>query len=129
MKKYVYRLLEAELDLHQQLKDKIMKIVRTRCTIGNGRVARGALLAYIYYHLGFHGRPGNDFSRYFTQVLLEEGFRSSYLSGARCFIGLTWKNEDLKNWRRPLAEDLPKFNGGYFEMPIKDPDEQVLHLQ
>lgn len=127
--KYVYRLLEAKLALQEQLKDKIMDIIKARCTIGTGRVARGALLSYIYYHLGFHGRPGNDFSKYFTQILLEEGFRCSYLSGARCFIGLTWKDEDKKNWRRPVAEDLPKFNGGFFEMPVKEPNGQMLHLQ
>lgn len=121
MKKYVYRLLQAELELHQQLKDKVIKIVLSRCQPGYGRVTRGALLAYIYAQLGYPGRIGNDFSRYFSQVLLEEGFRSSYYSGKRIFTGLMWKGEDLKDWRRPLAEDLPKFNGKFFLMPCDSP--------
>lgn len=116
MKKYIYRLLEAELSLHQELKEKVLHIVKNRCNVGYGRVPRGALLAYIYFSLGFHGRIGNDFSKYFTKVLLEEGFRCSYYSGKRIFVGLRWKNEDMSNWRRPLAKDLPKFNGNFFYM-------------
>ena len=116
MKKYVYRLLDAELQLHQQLKDKVKGIVLSRCEPGYGRVPRGALLAYIHYHMGFHGRIGNDFAKYYSQVLLEEGYRCSYYSGKRIYVGLKWKNEKPADWRRPLAEDLPIFNGQFFEM-------------
>ena len=115
----IYKLLQAELQLHNDLRDKVLKIVKGRCNTGYGRVQRGALLAYIYYHLGFHGRIGNDFSRYFTKVLEEDGYRCSYYSGKRIYVGLSWRDEKKENWRRPLADDLPKFNGNFYILEPK----------
>jgi hypothetical protein len=123
--KYVYKLVEAELNIRKEFDSQIMNVVLSRCDEGWGRVPRGALLAYIYGKLGFSGRIGNDFAIYFSRVLNENGIRSSSYSGKRCFCGIKWKGEDLKNWRRPLAEDLPKFNGSFFLMPETENQEHI----
>lgn len=110
MNTQIAQYLEAQLNLREQLKERILAIVSERCDTGVGRVQRGALHFYIYSKLGLKGKPGNHFHKYLSKVLEEAGYRDSYLEGVRCTCGLTWKGETKEDWRYPKAEDLPKFS-------------------
>ena len=107
---------EIELGMRNLLVQQIFKITTDRCNIGYGKVPRGCLFTYIYFQLGFHGRPGNPFFKYLNQVFEELGFRSTIYEGKRIIAGLSWKNEEKKDWRLPKAKDLPHFNGKYYSM-------------
>ena len=99
---------KAELEQRQELDQQVMDLVLERCQVGSGyRVQRGALHQYVHDKLGLIGQPNRSFAKYLNKVLVERGFRCSYLHGAKCYYGLRWKGED--NWKQPVAADLPVF--------------------
>ena len=109
----VEELVEVALRNREELKSQIVSLIRERCDVGHGRVQRGALHLYLYRKLGFYGHPGNDFARYITKILTDAGFRDSYLRGARCYYGLSFKGEKKEVWRKPQASDIPRWIGNH----------------
>ena len=103
----IQEVIDAELNARQQLSEQILEIIQARCINGAGRVQRGALHLYVYNKLGFHGSPGNKFARFINKIMVNAGYRDSYLVGKRCYYGLSFKGESKENWNNPTGEDIP----------------------
>lgn len=99
--------IQAELSNRQEFEKQILDIIQDRCVTGSGRVQRGALHLYVYDKLGFHGQPGNKFARLINKIMINAGYRDSYLMGKRCYCGLSFKGERKENWNKPMGLDLP----------------------
>ena len=88
-------LINAEIQRREDLKKYIFSLVLSHCKIGKGHIRRGAIQEKVYHDLGFHGRSGNDFARFITKVLVENGIRNSWSKGKRVYYGLVWKYDDI----------------------------------
>ena len=83
--------VDAELAEREAFKQHVMDLVHSHCETGKGHVQRGKLQELVHHDLGFHGRPGNHFSRFIGKTLEENGYRKSYCRGHRVYYGLVWK--------------------------------------
>lgn len=89
--KSIQEIAQAQLEARDQLAQQIMSIIHSGFATENGSVKRGVVQNYVYHSLGFHGRCGNAFARFISQVLEENGYRKSYSSGQRVYYGLKEK--------------------------------------
>lgn len=112
--------IAAELKHRQDLETQILTIVRARCETGSGRVQRGALHLYIYRQLGFHGQPGDTFAKFINKVMVNNGYRASFLSGKRCYCGLYFKGETKETWNHPVSDDIPFWSSNTEKFMFKE---------
>ncbi len=117
--------IEAELQHRQELEEQILSIVNARCENGSGRVQRGALQLYIYRKLGFHGQPGDKFAKFINKVMINNGYRASFLSGKRCYCGLYFKGETKETWNHPISLDLPFWSSNTEKFMFKGEEKDL----
>ena len=87
--------INAEHNRREEFKKEILEMVYACCTIGDGRIRKGILQRAIYNALGFHGKPGTNFARFLSKLLLEEGFRNGSCGGQAYYFGLVSKTEPI----------------------------------
>ena len=110
---YLKEYVNNELNNRELLEKEVLNIINDRCVTGNGRVQRGALHLYIYKKLGFYGQPGNKFAKFINKIMVNNGYRDSYLIGKRCYCGLHFKGENKKTWNAPIGKDLPIWSSNF----------------
>lgn len=93
----ISEIVELELQARKAFDLQLISIIESRYQKGTGAVKRGELQQYLYNDLGFHGRKSDQFCSYINKLLVEQGFRNSYLRGERVVYGLIPKADlDLK---------------------------------
>lgn len=93
----ISEIVELELQARKAFDLQLISIIESRYQKGTGAVKRGELQQYLYNDLGFHGRKSDQFCSYINKLLVEQGFRNSYLRGERVVYGLVPKADlDLK---------------------------------
>lgn len=89
-------LIQQELQAREDIKNQIMDMVMEVCQDSyDGYIQRGPLQRYLWEQLGMKGRPSNQFSRFVNRILTNKGYRNSFHVGARCYYGLSWKDNSI----------------------------------
>lgn len=105
----IKRIVDAEIYVRDEFRKQIMELVYKYCYKGTAHIQKLKLWTVLYNELGFYGKPGPEFSKYFSRVLLEAGFESVKYEGLVTIKGLMWYDET-----RPVVKhDRIRVGHGY----------------
>jgi len=104
------KVIHEELSQRNDIKQKAIDIILSRCELCDGRLRQGSLLKYVYDKLGLKGLFGKYYREYMIKLIEDLGCRRTDFGGAAIFSGICWKGEDKRDWRYPKSADIPCYN-------------------